>query len=170
MTPWRTICVIRMSPTRNVSRPHPKERVRCWVLSCERSYQTSSECSVVMYVLSEWLSSSNNVFCEGLRLHQTVSWTVCCTMDELSSVSWLRMWPSSMQYPFWVDQSGIHCFTAIYPPLRLLMQKMDSHSVKDSLDTMLKKWKPKNFKPTKVEGIIPSRVCCSCCYMAVMNP
>jgi len=64
----------------------------------------------------------------------------------------------------------IHCFTATYPPVRLLMQKVDSHGVKDSLDTMLKEWKPKNFKPTKVEGMIPVIVCCFHCYMAMMNP
>ena len=52
----------------------------------------------------------------------------------------------------------VHCFTATYPPVRLLTQKVDSHGVKDSLDTMLKEWKPKNFKPTKVEGIIPAIV------------
>src|SRR6266568_7757858 len=54
----------------------------------------------------------------------------------------------------------IYCFTATYPPLRLLMQKVDSHVVKDILDTMLEEWKPKYFKPTKVGGMVPVRVRC----------
>jgi len=92
-------------------------------------------------------------------------------MDELSSVCRLRERPTSKQY-FWVSKPG-HCMYSLfhcYLPLRLLMQKVDSRgSVKDSLDTMLKQWKPKHFKPTKVHGMAV-RVRCLHCYMPVMNP
>ena len=71
--------------------------------------------------------------------------------------------PSGLANPITVC---ICCFTAIYPPLRLFMQKV---GVKDRLDTMLKEWKPKNFKTTKVEGMVPVRVRCFHHYMAVMN-
>jgi len=66
----------------------------------------------------------------------------------------------------------IHCFADTYPPasVRLLLQKVDSYAVKDSFDTMLKKWKPKTFKPTKVEGKIPVIVRYFGHYMAAMNP
>jgi len=64
----------------------------------------------------------------------------------------------------------IHCFTDTYLPVRLLMPKVDSHVVRDSLDTMLKKWKPKTFKPTKVEGKIPVIVRYFGHYMAATNP
>jgi len=52
---------------------------------------------------------------------------------------------------------------SLLAPLSLLQ---DSHGVKDSLDKMLKEWKPKNFKLTAVNGMIPEKVRCLSCYMA----
>ena len=67
----------------------------------------------------------------------------------------------------------IYCSADTYPPVRLLMHKVDdTHGVKDIFDTMLKKWKPKTFRPTKVEGKISVIVRYFGHYimMAAMNP
>ena len=54
------------------------------------------------------------------------------------------------------------CFIATCPPLRLLMQTVDSHglNIKYQLDAMLKKWEPKEFKPAGARPI-SKRVCSS---------
>ena len=54
---------------------------------------------------------------------------------------------------------------SLLAPLSLL-QEAGSHGVKDSLDKMLKEWKPKNFKLTAVNGMIPEKVRCLSCYVA----
>src|SRR5258708_39913136 len=51
-----------------------------------------------------------------------------------------------------------HCFIATLPFLRLLIQKADSHNLKNRLDTMLKQRNSKKFKPTDLDGMIPVRV------------
>ena len=49
------------------------------------------------------------------------------------------------------------CFTATFS-FRLLVQTVDDHRVKVKLDTMLKKWKPREFKPKNLDGTISARV------------